>query len=612
MKYLIRFIVFFSCLLIIVAPTYAKKQLPKKQKTAIQKGKKSIKTGRKTIKIKNQVKKNNKKGKKQINTEKSNLNTLVVKPIANQNKIDSVPEKVVTILSAFKPELKSISKIGFINATAIPDTGNTIVKYDVPSQNLNFLYQHIALVPRSFVPDSAPKLNNDLSVKVGFGSYTSHLLDLTMSRMDLSNNPYTFNIHSNSIMGAPFKLMNKSNFGLLFIGETHFTKSMTLNSQFFFNQVKAYRYGTVPDTLKIVESNYEQNYSHFGVSFGLNSDNDFFQKSHLSPTLKIERFNGINKSVNTWMEINSPLYFNYSNNTQFNLGLNFTNNHYVNLKGVTTNTSILQISPSFKLEKLNTKLDIGASPTLLNGNEYKINPIVFVERKLKDTQLIIKSGWHFIYNINPFNKLVEQNAWIQPSPNLQTTSIEKKFIQLDYNVSNRVDYSFNLSLNDMRNVPLYKLENPTSSSYGLKYYVIFEPRAIDIELLAKMRYQLSDQIVVSNSFLYKQFSKVREYNKPWGIVPLELKSSIYWKPNNKWIVDGDVNYWSAVDHTDGSNNYMSKSAFVLNAGFTYKLTKKWHLWAKGENLLDTKYERWSYYPSLGVQVIAGIIYSFRN
>jgi len=51
---------------------------------------------------------------------------------------------------------------------------------------------------------------------------------------------------------------------------------------------------------------------------------------------------------------------------------------------------------------------------------------------------------------------------------------------------------------------------------------------------------------------------------------------------------------------------------VLNAGFTYKLTHNWSIWGKGENLLDKPYERWADYPSLGLQIIAGVVYSFRN
>jgi outer membrane receptor protein involved in Fe transport len=52
------------------------------------------------------------------------------------------------------------------------------------------------------------------------------------------------------------------------------------------------------------------------------------------------------------------------------------------------------------------------------------------------------------------------------------------------------------------------------------------------------------------------------------------------------------------------------NTFVLNAGMQFNLSKKWTIWAKGENLLDQQYQRWANYPSLGVQFIAGVQYKF--
>jgi len=42
------------------------------------------------------------------------------------------------------------------------------------------------------------------------------------------------------------------------------------------------------------------------------------------------------------------------------------------------------------------------------------------------------------------------------------------------------------------------------------------------------------------------------------------------------------------------------------------LTSNWSTWVKGENLLDRPYERWLDYPSLGVQILGGVVYSFRK
>jgi outer membrane cobalamin receptor len=51
---------------------------------------------------------------------------------------------------------------------------------------------------------------------------------------------------------------------------------------------------------------------------------------------------------------------------------------------------------------------------------------------------------------------------------------------------------------------------------------------------------------------------------------------------------------------------------VLNAGVQYTISDQWTFWGKGENLLNQQYQRWANYPSLGVQIVAGIQYKFRK
>ena len=49
---------------------------------------------------------------------------------------------------------------------------------------------------------------------------------------------------------------------------------------------------------------------------------------------------------------------------------------------------------------------------------------------------------------------------------------------------------------------------------------------------------------------------------------------------------------------------------LLNAGLSYKLSIPWKIWVKSSNLLNSQYQRWGDYPALGVQINAGVVYSF--
>jgi hypothetical protein len=108
------------------------------QKKSAKKTKSSIS---KTLTLKKK-KTNKKKSKKKIIKKRARLNnidTIIFKDLAQQTnaelppkKLDTVPEKVVTILSAFKPQLKNVAKISFTTATAQNDTTSLHLNYEVP------------------------------------------------------------------------------------------------------------------------------------------------------------------------------------------------------------------------------------------------------------------------------------------------------------------------------------------------------------------------------------------------------------------------------------------------------------------------------------------------
>ena len=57
-----------------------------------------------------------------------------------QIKSDTLPQRTVTVTSAFKPTLKPTSKINFNATTPAPDTATHVLQYDVPAQNIIFSY----------------------------------------------------------------------------------------------------------------------------------------------------------------------------------------------------------------------------------------------------------------------------------------------------------------------------------------------------------------------------------------------------------------------------------------------------------------------------------------
>lgn len=618
MKLLIRLSLL--CIALICFSNIGSTQKKSKKKTSIavsakkKKLTKKISSQKKKVKNKNTQKKYPKK--KVIKANDSNYD-LVTPSIASKeivqfsNRIDSVPEKVVTIVSAFKPQLKNIAKIGFLNATAQVDTNTVSLKYQVPSQNLSFQYQPIALVPRALKKDSVRFDRQSSNLKIGFGNYFSQFLQAQTSLKDNMDQIHHISLKNESITGNhPIQKWNS--LGLIYLGSLKLNNLKTLHTQFYFDQSNRYRYGLVPDTTMLPLSNFEQKFSNIGVNLKFLNQPKLNSIFHYAPILKIDHGNLNNQARDLNIQFFSPMYFSFKNNITLNIDFSYQLNHYTTLNRASKDNYFIQLDPSIELNRKHLVLKMGVRPTLANGS-FSLYPKFEIIKQLKDTNYTIHAGWKTTLTNQLLSQLMGQNHWIVAPNELPISTNESKYFQVDMNVHKRLNYGFNIALNDYRAIPFFNqsyLQNNVIEE-GLKFDVLFEKRAIAIELNGHLRYQLSDKLLWKNQFKYLQFNLIRENEQAWGVLPFELNTQFNWTYSKNLNFDASGQLWTGSKTSAGLGRaYQLNNTFVLNAGLQYVISNKWIFWVKGENLLDQQYQRWANYPSLGVQFIAGIQYKF--
>ncbi len=527
--------------------------------------------------------------------------------------IDSIPEKVVTIVSAFKPQLKNVAKIGFLNATAVVDTNSVLLSYQVPSQNLSFQYQPIALVPRAIKIDSMITLKQSANLKIGMGNYFNQFIQLEGALVDQKAQQHHLSILNESIAGMhPIQKWNT--IGLNYIGSFSMNKNKVLNTQIYFNQSNRYRYGLVPDTTILPLKNFEQKLTIIGANFSLRNKQLSSDQFDYAPILKFNHSNLFNQANNLLLDLNSQITYNINNDFKFHADLNFSFNQYNPVNSTSSNNTIFQFDPSFEINKTQYRLNIGVRPTIANG-DFALYPKIELTKKLKDTNIVLDAGWNTTVINNQLIQLIGQNHWISAPNSMPISSKENKYLNVQVNVNKRLNYGFNMALNDYRELPFFnqtkQMNNPIQE--GLKFDVLFEKRAIAIELVGNLRYQFSDKLLWKNHFKYIQFNLIRENTQAWGILPFELNSQLNWVFSKKLLLDASGQFWTGSKTSTGLGNaYQLNNTFVLNAGMQYTISDHWTFWGKGENLLDQQYQRWANYPSLGVQIVAGIQYKFRK
>ena len=620
MKSIIRLGLFTIALICFSNMTIAQKKNKKKAKTTInsKKKKKSTKKSKKTISKKNQpISKRTTVANYQIPS--TNSNEIIEQKISlpdfqiRKNSIDSIPEKVVTIVSAFKPQLKNVAKIGFINATAIVDTSSLSLSYTVPSQNLSFQYEPIALVPRAIKIDSLIKIKQALNLKIGMGNYFNQLVQLEGSYVDLKAQQHHLQISNESIAGE-HPLQKWNTIGIHYNHALKFNTNKEIHNQFYFNHSIRYRYGLVPDTTILPINNFEQRLTVIGANFSLVNKQVSNKLFNYASTLKLNFSNLKDQANNLAFDFTNPIVFKINEQSRLHADLNLSFNQYNPTNNTSSQNSIIQFDPSFEINKSKFSLDLGIRPTIANG-VFALYPKIEFSKQLKDTNIHLQAGWQTNVLNNQLIQLMGQNHWISTPKDLPISSIEKKYFNVDVSVNKRLNYGFNMSLNDYRELPFFNqatsLNNPIQE--GLKFDVLFEKRAIAIELQGNLRYQLSDQLLWKNHFKYIQFNLIRENTQAWGIVPFEFNSQLNWVFNKNLLLDASGQFWTGSKTSLGLDNaYQLNNTFVLNAGMQYSISNKWTFWGKGENLLNQQYQRWANYPSLGVQFIAGIQYKFKK
>ena len=612
MKSIIRYGLLVVALICFSNMGNAQKKNKKKAKTTISAKKKKKSTKKTSSRKKPSIKKRPSVAIYKITDTITPLNTITSLPLKKYS-VDSIPDKVVTIVSAFRPQLKNVAKIGFLNATAMVDTNSVLLSYQVPSQNLSFQYQPIALVPRAIKIDSMTALRQSANLKIGMGNYFNQFIQLEGALVDQKSQDHHLRLLRESIEGMhPIQKWNK--FGLNYNGRYSMSKNKFLNAQVYFDQSNRYRYGLVPDTTLLPLKNFEQKLTVIGANFSLINKQVVSGRFNYAPILKFNHSNLINQANNLVLDLYSPVMYSLKNDLKLHADFNFSYNQYSLVNSNSSNNTIFQIDPSLELNKSQYRLNIGVRPTIANG-DFALYPKIELTKKLKDTNYVLDAGWNTSIISNQLIQLIGQNHWISAPSSMPISSKEIKYFNVQVSVSKRLNYGFNMSLNDYRELPFFnqskQLNNPVQE--GLKFDVLFEKRAVAIELVGNLRYQFSDKLLWKNNFKYIQFNLIRENTQAWGILPFEFNSQLNWVFNKKLLLDASGQFWTGSKTSAGLGNaYQLNNTFVLNAGMQYTISDHWTFWGKGENLLDQQYQRWANYPSLGVQIVAGIQYKFKK
>jgi hypothetical protein len=519
---------------------------------------------------------------------------------------DTTRKRTVQVTSQFKPVLKDAAKINLNASPPTADTTRPRLQYQIPNQNLQFVYQPGMLKPLALDIDTGGRWNNESYVKAGYGSFKTPYLQAGLSIGDgktVGLNGYAK--HTSSEGKLPFQKYSATEFDAAAFFQT--AKSLEWNARFGAEQNTFYKYGFEPSTLLFTDDSLKVRYQTWRARLGFHNLNQTQFGISYAPEIKVDafrdRFNNsesnsfiylpIKKAVGKVFEVDAAAEVSLSQYKPD--GKSKIKNNYVSL------------SPTILFKTPNVSLHAGLKPSWDNG-EFILYPNVMGEIGTEDKRFSIQLGWTGYLRNSGYQYVAGSNPWIWAPQTVMNTRIEERYAGVKGAVGDHFSFSAKMAYNKLNNQPLFlnSLKNG-----GKSFEIIYEPEMDQFQLGGEMGLTFGEQFSLISNLSINKYRKLEVNDKAWGLLPLEFTTKMRIQVLKDLFVTSDLFAFDGpwYQKSDGDAKQMD-GALDLSAGAEFKILKNVKLWAQFNNIFNKEYQRWNQDPVYGFGFLGGVVFSF--
>ena len=555
-------------------------------------------------------------GKKKTATKAKLLRSAAAKPLAKEQQVteitsDTASPKVVIITSAFKPYVKNAAKVNFTAASPVIDSSKIPVSYTIPSQNLFFSYQPVAIKPLALAVDTGFTWNNDQYIKIGAGNFSSVLGEAAFSFGDGKHSITNLKGNFTTATGhLPAQQAARWGIDILSVFNTGNNNEWTTHP--YYKSSTQYLYGYQPASLNYAKDQLLQRFNTVGVEAGLQNKttNDFGITYH--PQVHFIRFSDSHEDQENNLVIKAPINkaFGKIYALDLDMGADLSTTDITLIPDhINKKNNLFYVNPSIQFKTPNVKIIAGIRPSW-DDQVYTTLPNISAEAKISEANLSIEAGWVGYYQKNTLRSLSEINPWIAATSlnGLTNTRIKEQYAGIKGGGGDHFTWQTRVSFQQIHNQALFV----NNTFDGKSFAVLFEPDMNTIKLHGEVAYTLQETLSIIAGATYSKYSSLAVNEKPWGLLPFEATGSVKWKILKGLQLKADAFLWDGSAYRDAALQAKKSNAVVdLNFGAEFSVMPKLNIWLQMNNLLNSTYQRWNQYPVLGTQVLAGVVYSFR-
>ncbi len=539
----------------------------------------------------------------------------IVKPVTSAQKtvisvaslLDTTAPKVVVVTSVFKPSLRSAAKINLTAATAPAEVSIIPLMYSIPAENLTFSYHPVAIKPLALMVDTALHWNKDRYIKVGYGNYATPYAEAGVALGDGQKSAILLHGKYTSSKGnLPYQNFTKG--GIDANGVFALPNQQQLTGKIYFDNSTQYLYGFTGSN-NYTKDQLQQQFNTIGGNLGLETTmpNDYGIAYH--PEVGFSSFFDNRQANEMNAIIKAPISKTLGKLLTFHVTGLADITHLQTLNTTTINNNLFYVAPALEFKVPNVQIKAGMQPSWDNS-QFSLLPDITLQANIAENRLILLAGWQGYFHKNTYQSLAAFNPFIEQPTTLLNTKFTEQYAGLKGNAGKHFTYLAKVSFLQIDNQPLFANDTAAGKSQG--FVVLNEPKLQALKLHGEITYTDQEKLSLIAGIDYTQYTQQQVYDKPWGLLPLDVTGTLLYKLTKDFSLKSDLFLWDGAQYRDPVSLASRKlpAAIDLNAGAEFAVHKNLNIWLQFNNIFNNKYQRWSQYQVLGFNVLGGIVYSF--
>lgn len=520
---------------------------------------------------------------------------------------DTLKGQSVEITSAYRPVIRSVSKINFSAAQLRQDSSRNLRPYLIPSQNLYYSYKAAPLKPVAMDREEGPVVGDRNFIKAGFGSYSTPYLKATVGAGD--GNSYLANAYLNYI-SSKGKIDNQ-NFSQFSLGGngSYFSAQNELYGGVSFRRDNFYQYGYdhSKDTFSRDDTRMRQ--TEASVSLGIRNTQSGPMDLSYDPNISFSSF-----SVKDKGEENT-LLFDLSAQRNFGTHVTATVNIMGDLTGYSNkekdtsfSNNIFKIAPAISYTGKLIRAHAGLAPVWDNG-QFRLLPDFTAEVVWKD-KYSLQAGYIGRLQKNTYKSLISVNPFLEPFSSRNNTRENEFFGGIRAGIGKHFSFTGKVSWITYDNLPLFV--NDTSTAKGRRGFIVLnETEANNFCIRGSLSYIDKEKFSVTAGMVLNAFTGLQTNERAWHVLPLEINGSMRWQVFDKLLFKSDAYIFSGGKYRNEDNKASNLNGGIdISAGFEYAIKKQFSAWLQVNNIFSNKYQRWHNYEVFGINILGGLVIRF--